>query len=253
MTWSTRRQAMILFGITVLVILPVGWIMFDVFYNPPTCFDQKQNGDEIGVDCGGSCQLLCTNDTLDPIVEWERFFEVSDGWYNAVVYIENQNPDAGLDRVPYTIRLYGKNNELLTDRSGRIRIPPKDITIIAENGLFTGTQDVQRIEFDFTEEFNWEKEEIVPKLLSVENKRIQNESTSPRVTADIFNQSIVPIKDVQAIVILYNNVGNAIGSSSTIIESINPDDSETAIFTWPQPFDDTVTEIEIVVRHEAFR
>ena len=74
-----------------MAILVVGFIAYRVLYEAPTCSDGVQNGDEEGVDCGGACDRVCSFQAVDPIVLWERFFEVGPGVYNTVALIENPN------------------------------------------------------------------------------------------------------------------------------------------------------------------
>jgi hypothetical protein len=72
MSWGTKRRNLILFTLFLFIFIPVSFISFLIFYNPPSCFDLKQNGGEQGIDCGGTCQLVCTNQAFEPVVLWER-------------------------------------------------------------------------------------------------------------------------------------------------------------------------------------
>ena len=42
----------------------------------PSCTDNKQNGDEKGIDCGGSCRKSCTFEVDKISTLWSRTFEV---------------------------------------------------------------------------------------------------------------------------------------------------------------------------------
>ena len=65
MSWASNRRlayiSVVLFGV-LAVVLFVGLV---VFYEAPTCFDGKRNGTEEGVDCGGSCDLICSFSAAD--------------------------------------------------------------------------------------------------------------------------------------------------------------------------------------------
>ena len=55
-------------GVVVVLAGIIFSIFWSVFYRAPTCNDRVQNGDEKGIDCGGSCKNLCTSDALTPVV-----------------------------------------------------------------------------------------------------------------------------------------------------------------------------------------
>ena len=72
--WAQRRKFLYY---TVAIIIGAVFLIFvyeSLFTAPPTCFDKKQNGNEIGVDCGGSCSLVCPSATRAPAVLWARAY-----------------------------------------------------------------------------------------------------------------------------------------------------------------------------------
>ncbi|MBU6431623.1 hypothetical protein KGQ29_04640, partial [Patescibacteria group bacterium] len=75
-SWSQKRKSIyfLIFAAFLFsfIILPA----YFIFYKAPTCFDGKQNGDEKGVDCGGSCVNLCRSQYLEPNIIWSRVIEV---------------------------------------------------------------------------------------------------------------------------------------------------------------------------------
>ena len=91
MTWAFKRQIFSL-AIVLVVFSVFGFLVFYPYFNQaPTCADSRQNGDETGIDCGGSCVRACLKEA-DPLsIIWSRAFKVLPGRYNAVAYIENHN------------------------------------------------------------------------------------------------------------------------------------------------------------------
>ena len=53
--WAFWRRAQYIAGIVFVLLLIGTGIYFAYFYEAANCFDGTQNGDERGVDCGGSC------------------------------------------------------------------------------------------------------------------------------------------------------------------------------------------------------
>lgn len=250
MSWSSRRQTMILSVIFLIVIVPIGIWLFGVLYNPPSCFDDRRNGDEEGIDCGGSCVLLCRAASADPIVVWSRFFEIGPGFYNVMAYVENPNPDAGIDAIPYTFKLYNQENILLVERSGVAKVKPRSITPILETGVFTDQLKPSYVEFSFDREFIWERRESQENWVSVVGEQILFEDSQPRVTASLKSSSVLPIRNLDAVVIVYDALGNGLGVSKTRIDVLPKGSQKPVYFTWPQPFVRKAARIEIIPIYE---
>src|SRR3989344_7966424 len=90
--WSIRRKRIILSIIVLAIVVFVGAPIFLLFYRAPTCFDGKWNGDETGIDCGRSCQLLCTAESLPLLLKGDpRVFKIADNIFEIVALIENPN------------------------------------------------------------------------------------------------------------------------------------------------------------------
>ena len=86
--WSRTRKrivlVIVLFALSVLIGVPV----FFLFYEKPTCFDKERNGDEAGVDCGGSCQLLCAAESLPLLLKGDpRIISVAPELFEVVASI----------------------------------------------------------------------------------------------------------------------------------------------------------------------
>lgn len=251
MSWGTKRRNFILFIIFLLVVIPTGYLLFKIFYHPPTCFDKKQNGTEAGIDCGGECALICEKSARDAVVLWKRFFPVSEGVYNVIAMVENSNPDAGIDSIPYSFKLYDRENILLTEREGSVRIPPNKTLPVVETGLMTGKLIPRRIAFDFTEEFNWGKDFPVEPVLIIKEQKIVNEDIAPRINAVMTNTRLQTVYDIDVVAIVYDNADNAIGSASTYIEEAKNNERVNIVFTWSVPFESPISRVEIIPLYET--
>ena len=58
-SWSKKRQIIYLALVVGFFIFVTTVFLFFLLYETPTCFDGKQNQEEIGIDCGGPCVRLC--------------------------------------------------------------------------------------------------------------------------------------------------------------------------------------------------
>lgn len=246
MSWGTSRRNTVLFTLFLLIIIPLALILFILFYKPPTCFDGVQNGTETGVDCGGTCQLVCTTEAFDPVVLWERYFRVDDGLYNVLAYVENPNPTAEVVNARYKFTLYNEQNVLIGEREGSITIGPKSVRPIVENGLETFKQVPSRVTFEFAKPLVFEKKDPKDAIVLIKDEYIENEDSAPRVKAKIQNMSLQTLGDIDVIVIVYDTHQNVLGTSSTYVPTLSPEESRDIVFTWPQPFPEDVIRIEVI-------
>ncbi len=153
MTWSGRRQLIILAIVAVAALILI--LLIVPLRKDPTCFDGKFNGNEKGIDCGGDCPLLCTQQTSDIVALWTRVFEVVPSVYNVVVYIENQNVNGALYSIPYEFRLYDEENVFIAKREGETFISPNSNSAIFESAINVGNRVPVRATFEFTAQPQW--------------------------------------------------------------------------------------------------
>lgn len=246
MSWGTSRRNIVLFTLFLFIGAPVAAITFFLLYDPPNCFDGKQNGTESGVDCGGACELLCTNEVTTPVVLWERQFRVNDGLYNLFAYIENPNPTAYVRDAQYVFKMYNEENIFIGEKKGTVSIPPKSVYPVIENNIPTYEQVPIRTTFEFVGELVYEQTSPKDALIVIKDEYVENESTSPRVKAKVQNISLKTLKQIDVIVLIYDTFDNVLGTSSTFVDTIGPEETRDIVFTWPQPFTDDVARIELI-------
>jgi len=246
MSWGTRRRNTIITIFFTIVFSIIGWVLYDALYEPPNCFDKKWNGDEVNIDCGGSCSLRCESQVLNPIIRWTRSFEVSPGVYNVLAYLENPNIDSGTQNVPYRFRVFDSENVLLQERRGSIAIIPKSILPILENTLPVGKLEANRVVFEFTEPLVWYKQDLLENLIVVQDEEISRLEDSPRIRASVKNTGIKPIKDLKVIAIVYDAQDNAMASSQTILKTVPPNQNMEVFFVWPKPFESEMSRFELI-------
>lgn len=248
MSWASKRRSIYVSGVIIVAIAIIAPIIFSVFFNKePTCFDERQNGDEKGIDCGGSCEKLCSLETLNPTIVWSRSFEVSEGVYNAIAYIKNPNSNGGILKIPYTFKLFDDKNLLIAERKGSTFIAPNTVAPIFERAISTGERKPIKTFFEFNGKFIWSRiDEYQGNDLKISEIRLSNIESSPRVDAVLSNTSIIDIKNIEAVVIVFDFNDNAIAVSSTFIEKLSNRSSRNIVFTWPNKFSSKPTRVEII-------
>src|SRR3989344_4546473 len=160
LSWSGKRKAMYSAVAGVVVLALLIWFGVRIFSEPPTCFDNVRNQRETGIDCGGPCARICSVDTRNPLVLWNRAFLTGPNTYTAVANIQNPNAalGAGAYGVPYAFRLYDAKGVLIVERDGVIDVPPQQTTPIVEPIINIGDRVVDESDFAFsTSNIVWTK------------------------------------------------------------------------------------------------
>ena len=230
------------FGLFWVCIFSVVYMVY--LYNPPSCFDNTQNGEERGVDCGGACTRICLFEIMQPTSVWARSFRVHDGQYNAVAYIENKNRVAATPEISYTFSLYDEQG-LITERSGVTILPPDSVYPIFEARIDTQGRTPTQTFIALGEAELWLPAHAADSQFTVKNRQLFNADSKPRLEAILQNNELTEIEEVEVIATIFDARGNALTSSRTFIDNFPARSEQTAVFTWPEPIAKTVRSCEV--------
>ncbi|HEV7449782.1 MAG TPA: hypothetical protein VGP13_04590, partial [Candidatus Paceibacterota bacterium] len=198
LSWSGRRKALYTAVAGVLGLMLAIFVYQALFTAPPLCTDGKQNGLEHGVDCGGTCSLLCPGEARAPIVQWSRSFKTDSQTYTAAAYIQNNNSGAGARQVAYSFQLFDADNNLVVERQGVQDLPPIPVVPIIEPNINVGFKTVARTLFSFSAQPVWVKAGELPKL-SIADQKLSADGT--RLSASLHNDSLVAVRATVAAVL----------------------------------------------------
>jgi hypothetical protein len=229
-SWSKRRKFLYTAVIAVIAAVLLLGLYIAFFTNTPTCFDGKLNNGEQEIDCGGSCALLCREQTRSPVVRWSRIFQVAPGTYTAAAYVENPNPGAAAKRVAYSFQLFDQQNLLVTERTGVIDIPPVQTVPFVDPNINVGNRTPVRALFAFSDEPVWYRAGALP-VLRVKNLNLSGDAG--QLMATIVNESAKNADKVTVAAVLFDAQGVARGASRSIIPRIARKGSQEVVFTWP--------------------
>lgn len=228
-----------------IIIAIVGGIIW--FFRPQvTCFDNRQNQNEEGVDCGGICEKKCLGRIEDVRVVWTRFFEIENGFYDVAALVDNPNTLAGAKKIIYRFRIHDRNNILIAIREGRTFINPGERFIVFESRVRT----LERIPATVSLEVDsvvWEREDGPKPNISSFGYVLIREPFG-RLEAILRNNDIFEVNNLEIVVLLLDKSENAIAISRTIVESLARDSEKRIGFTWPFAIPEEPASIKIFVR-----
>ncbi len=234
--WSIKRR--FIYGGTALVILGLffSFFYFQYFYKAPTCTDGVQNGDETGVDCGGSCKNICTSDALKPVTLWSKVFNISGDVYTAVAYVQNPNITTKNPRATYKFKIYDEAGTKILEKEGYTSIPKNKKFAVFETGIVIKGKKPKSVDFQFTNYSAWEKDQSPEPDIFVEYGTLLSTSTIPRITGKIHNRSISNIKAIELDVFVLDSKENVVAASQSFIDDLYKSTTQEFVFTWPKPF-----------------
>lgn len=106
------RKQIIIGAIFLAIFLSIGGGIYLAVRPQATCFDNKRNQRETGVDCGGPC-ISCDLKNNPPITVQKQpaFFVTQDNKINIYFQLMDSNPEWGAKSFSYRLTLNGQNGE----------------------------------------------------------------------------------------------------------------------------------------------
>lgn len=238
MEWSQKRKILYALLFVMAIILLAAYPVYRKVNPTPSCFDQRQNGDELGVDCGGSCAIYCASQVKDIRVVWAKAFQVVPGRYDLGAYVENPNPNAGIKNARYTMRMFDDAGVMLAEGEGSVEIAPVSTSLIfVGNVSASTTPDRVEVEFNPEDLKLWTKAQAVQSTLVPKNQTLKNTDTKPRFDAMLLNTDLVNDAGYASIgAVIYDAARNPFAISRTYIDRVARGGTEEIFFTWPTRF-----------------
>ena len=250
-SWSSRRKRIIFLATLLCLVILIGVPLFFFLHKTPTCTDNLQNGDETGVDCGGSCKLICKAESLPLITKGDpRVLKIATSTYEAIVVVQNPNIKASVSRAIYTLTFYGATSSVpLRKIQAQTFIP-----VGATFGIFLGPYNFSdsvptRATFEWKpESLVWVKDSSVTPELDISETILSNTDVSPRIDAMIKNGTLEPVSNIELVALVSDPNGNIIASSKTFVDKLSGGESVPLVFTWPNAFTASSSLVEILPR-----
>ncbi len=245
--WANKMRAMYISGFLLIVLLLSAPSIYKALNPPETCFDGIQNQGETAIDLGGPCKYRNPADLKTLNKQWARSFMVVPGLYSSVAYVENPNPKSGIREAQYIFKLYDERNILVAERLGKTFIPPGTVVPIFEGNMQVGGRVPKRTTFEFINTLTWEAmSNELAKEIFVTDIVLKEVNGKPRLSAEVQNKGVYTLYNLVVVASVFDEAGNAVGASRTIIERLPADSSKKIVFTWPQAFNTFIARTDVV-------
>lgn len=251
-SWRGRRQ-LIAFLIVVTPIVLLTFFVIKRLIPEPTCFDTKQNQNETGVDCGGSC-VSCELKNPQPItVFWARAVQTRENSYDVAAEIENPNELLSSVSVEYEFTLlddYGP----ITKRTGATYIYAQERTLVIEPSIET-SRKANRAEFKIIRVGWQERRELKPTIVAERRQYnvVQDHGQKQSVVElTLFNQSPFDFLQAEIQVAALDKDENLLGVNKVRVENFLSQSRQVIKSLWPNELAGEVATIRVEPRVNIF-
>lgn len=221
---NPRLVKQILYGASYLLFF--GLLIFGGYYiwfkPAPTCFDNKQNQGETGVDCGGPCRP-CEIKTLSPIqTSWVKYFPAGEQTVLAAE-IKNPNSEWGAAPFSYIFEIYGFDGKQIKTINNKSFIYSAEIKYLVEP-IDTAPKNIKEVKFSLANPIWFSKTEFPEPLTQIRELKTEaapEKTLGPTVSGFINNKNAFPLPKVRVIAFLFNQNGVQISASKTELENLS--------------------------------
>lgn len=245
MSWGSQRKTFIALVLSAIGLAVIAVTAIAIIYEAPSCGDGKQNQDETGIDCGGSCTYLCRASVQEPSLRFVKYLPAVNGRTDVIAYIDNPNSRAAIENARFTVSLYDNEGATVASKIGSVDLPPSSTVPVFIPGFTTGYRTLARAFLLFDEDsIRWYTP--TTDLAKVTASRIVYQGgEAPRITADITNQEYTPLYGVTVVATVFDERNNAMAASASVVD-IEARGTTPVVFTWNAPFASTPARTEVL-------
>jgi hypothetical protein len=238
-SWKKMIIMSIPIGIIVLVIALI------VVFNLPnaTCTDGKQNGNETGIDCGGSCVVCAVKNAknLEVIIQ-PTALEVGTNFIAIAAKIRNSNTGYGV-KFNYQINFLDSFGQIKNTIKDKSFIYPSSAKFLIIPKLEMKKTDFARMEFIFDQNsFEWFASNKTSKdLFSVYDVQAQflEDAKNPgymKVTGKINNKMSNSFPLIDLTILVYSKTGELLNAVETELNNLLGNSTQQLEYTWMTSF-----------------
>lgn len=229
---------------------------YSLFTSEPTCFDGRMNGDETGIDCGGSCFQICLDTLADINITQSNLIPIENGDYDYVARVRNPNTTHGSGNVEYDVNFLDSSGTVVDTFSGAFNILPGQTryVLISPIKLDREVTSAQMV----IKNPNWiQVEDFDSSMVRFLDRRkeyveLGNDTVFSRVDGVIYNDSDFDFDFVEVMVVLFDSDDKILGAGSTTVRTFLSKTENFYQINWFEPFEGEVARMEVQATTNAF-
>ncbi|EKE16092.1 MAG: hypothetical protein ACD_11C00031G0004 [uncultured bacterium] len=244
-----NKKRIIIISIYVIIFSLIIFSLYKIIIPKPTCSDGKQNQNEKGIDCGGSC-VPCNDIQIvnDLEIKEKEFVYGGNNTYDILIKINNPNNNVGSSAFLYEAVLKNETGNVLIAKNGENFILPAETKYILISGLSVKEGEVPKtVDFNISN-IKWEKfSEYQKPRLEIYNKRYSEISDGTGVEAYgiLKNQSQFDFNSIKIDVVLRDESNKLVALNSTQINTIRSGEERDFKLTWPYKMSSEIKNMEV--------
>jgi hypothetical protein len=252
----TKRSIIAFLYFAIVAVL--GVLVYYAFIKvPETCFDNKQNQNEAGIDCGGVCQAVCRDTIVGEDLQFTEiaFVPGGNGKYDVLGKVYNPNDVAGASLFAYTVVLKGSDGAIIAARSGESYILPQENKYILELNLETtavplaAVFTVERVEWVRLSGYQ-EKPDV--NIYQKNYSEIFSGAGFSEAKGLLSNKSPYDFRAITVKVVLRDSAGSPLAFNSTEIRTVRSSEERDFRLVWPNAFPGAVEKVEMEVDADVY-
>lgn len=240
----------------IVIFLSAG--VYYAFIKPPeTCFDNKQNQDETGIDCGGVCQAVCKENVIGVDLELKEvaFVQGGNGQYDVLAKIHNPNDAIGATSFTYSVDLKNGSGETLVSRSGTSYILPQENKYIFELNLAPQSEPV-KVSLQISEvkwaRFSGYQEKPSIDIYQKRYGKISSGAGFSEAFGLVVNDSAYDFRSIFVKVILRDADDKPLAFNMTEMRTVKSKEERDFRLVWPNAFPGEVKNVEMEVDADVY-
>ncbi len=253
---SRKQRRAVIVSVYLTLFFAVLWVVVSALRPEETCFDNKRNQNEVGVDCGGvcaPCQALIQAEDLQ--VEYVRVVTGGDGTMDAVSRVTNPNIRYGSAKVDYEFTVRNEQGEVTAERKGTTFVLPAESRYVIELGMKPQNGPPARVDFRITG-VDWQEfTDFQKPQITVSNKRFESVSSGTgfaQVYALVRNKSPYDFNRIDVAVVLKNAEGEPLALHKTQLHTMDAGSERDFTLRWPHAFPGIVADVDIAAEANVF-
>jgi len=255
-SWRDKRRSIMVLIFVVFVILYIFYQSYSNIFPQSNCFDGIKNNNERGIDCGGSCQLICPFDISPLHIKFAKAVETEKDLYDLVALIQNnnQNQNSTDGKINYSFIIYDKTGQIFNTINGSTTILlGQDFPIILQNivlPLSKSGNSISRVQFKILDDKVWDKidssfSNVFFRTFDYDFENGQGNGVYiTQLSTQIENLTRNYFRNIPVRVIVYNRLGNVIAVNESLVDEIFGEEIKEVVFTWRNVFSQTPDKID---------